>query len=310
MSTPVKALSKVFAFLKENGKQLRRWVKRNESALITALVPTSIIVADARSGRKDAKEDLKEDLKHLEKKLAKTNSTVEDMGERLTLVDKRLTHVDKRLTHVDKKLTLVDNKQNFSQAFALRSTIKMMKLLDGGGNETDKEEIKKFIRDGEELMGCMERGGEGCDVPVLLYRICADNFLKTAQAVISLTPETDEKTYSIPANLGPSLHNTIHVFLSQQKHNVSPMAKKIIPQLLGCVWSPSAFQNAKIRKYKLHPATVVIPSSRPGMDHLVASHQAVGGSDAPRSGLIAGSGGGYLVKRIKGKDSKTLQRGI
>ncbi|RPA88343.1 hypothetical protein L873DRAFT_1849736, partial [Choiromyces venosus 120613-1] len=154
------------------------------------------------------------------------------MGERLTLVDKRLTHVDKRLTHVDKKLTLVDNKQNFSQAFALRSTIKMMKLLDGGGNETDKEEIKKFIRDGEELMGCMERGGEGCDVPVLLYRICADNFLKTAQAVISLTPETDEKTYSIPANLGPSLHNTIHVFLSQQKHNVSPMAKKIIPQLL------------------------------------------------------------------------------
>ncbi|RPA95892.1 hypothetical protein L873DRAFT_1283946 [Choiromyces venosus 120613-1] len=118
-----------------------RWVKRNESALITTLVPTSIIVADARSGRKDAKED----LKHLEKKLAKTNRTVKN---------------------VDKKLTLVDNKQNFSQAFALRSTVKMMKLLDGGGNETDKEEIKKFIRDGEELMGCMERGGEGCDVPV------------------------------------------------------------------------------------------------------------------------------------------------
>ncbi|RPA96790.1 hypothetical protein L873DRAFT_1810840 [Choiromyces venosus 120613-1] len=34
-----------------------------------------------------------------------------------------------------------------------------------------------------------------------------------------------EKTYSIPAKLGPSLHNTIKVFLCQQKHNVSPTAK-------------------------------------------------------------------------------------
>jgi len=33
--------------------------------------------------------------------------------------------------------------------------------------------------------------------------------------------------YSIPAKLRPSLQNTIQVFLSQQKHNVSSTAKKI-----------------------------------------------------------------------------------
>ena len=50
-----------------------------------------------------------------------------------------------------------------------------------------------------------------------------------------------EKTYSIPASLGPSLQNTIQVFLSQQKRNASPRAKKILLQLLG--------QGAQLQKF-------------------------------------------------------------
>ncbi|CUS10804.1 unnamed protein product [Tuber aestivum] len=106
-----------------------------------APVPTSIIVADARSGRKDAKGDAK------------------NLEENVDRLGKALAHTNNMIKEMDKRLTLVEHNRNFMQAFALQSAVKIMKAIYSG-DTSDREEAKKFIRDGEELMGCMERGGE------------------------------------------------------------------------------------------------------------------------------------------------------
>jgi len=70
------------------------------------------------------------------------------------------------------------------------------------------------------------RGGETIFRSTSVVRLIVFGFLVAPS-------HSHGKTYSIPAKLGPSLQNTIQVFLSQPKHNVSPAAKEIIFQLLG-----------------------------------------------------------------------------
>ncbi|RPA97129.1 hypothetical protein L873DRAFT_1845015 [Choiromyces venosus 120613-1] len=109
-------------------------------------------IEQLRSGPQDAKKDIKDikkNIKHIEKELDTF----------CVSVNTQFANINNMIKDMDNKLTLIEYKQNFMQAFALQSTVKVMKAINGEG---DKEEIKKCIKDVEGLMECIEHGGEGC----------------------------------------------------------------------------------------------------------------------------------------------------
>jgi len=120
------------------------WAERNQRTLIVVFAPALIIVADARLNRRAAKKDLDTFRDTVNTQFADVNAQFAD--------------VNRKIEDIDNKLISIEHKQNFMQAFALRSTVQILKAIDGDG---DKEEIKKFIKDGEKLIGCMEHGGKG-----------------------------------------------------------------------------------------------------------------------------------------------------
>ncbi|CUS08656.1 unnamed protein product [Tuber aestivum] len=106
---------------------------------------------DARLSRRDTKKDIESVREEL-------SAFCVAIDAHFVAIDARFNEVNQKLGDLASRLSLIEYKQNFMQAFALQAAVKTMKVLDGSG----KEDLKVFIKDGEELMKCMERGGEGC----------------------------------------------------------------------------------------------------------------------------------------------------